>query len=57
MTPKSKEDVRQSIKEEKQAIRDYGIRGKRSSGKLKQAFGHARGEEKQHAKMFKEFKK
>ena len=48
----------QSLKEERQAIKDYATRGKHARDpKLKHVFEHARGEEKQHAAMFAPFAK
>lgn len=55
---KSKSDDKrmaaQSLKEERQAIRDYGHRSAKASSRLKAKFKHARGEEREHAKMFAE---
>ena len=44
-----------SYREEKKAVRDYEHRMREAkSAKLKHAFHHALGEEKQHARMFSE---
>lgn len=52
------EAAAQSLKEEKQAIRDYARRGKHAHDqKLRRVFRHARGEEKEHASLFKPFTK
>lgn len=50
--PTGRKDLRTSIGEERQAVREYGERARRAVPKVANLFRHIAGEERHHAREF-----